>query len=68
MDWQPIIIAVIGSTALTQAVNLIGETDPKRRKLKRRLLEWEEWGARIRRWLLTQSVDTTDMPKPPEPE
>lgn len=66
--WQPIIIAALGSAGLGQAVSMLRETGPKHRRLKQRILEWEEWAARVRRWLIKQDVDTDTMPRPPDDE
>lgn len=66
MDWQALLIATISSAGLTQAVGLIRETGPKQRKLKRKLLAWEEWAAKLRRWLIRNQVDTDTMPQPPD--
>lgn len=76
MDYQAVIIAVIGSASLTKTIDVIAATGPKTRSLRKQVarlearldehdLAWREWWARLRRWLLARDIDTGDMPTPP---
>lgn len=75
MDYQAILIAILGGSALTKTIDLIGETHPKIHAAKKRIHQleeqneaWHQHWIRVLRWLNNKDIDTGDIPKPPDKE
>lgn len=75
MDYQAILIAILGGSALTKTIDLISATNPKlysaRKKIIRlegRIEAWHQHWIRVSRWLNVKGIDTSDIPLPPDEE
>ena len=75
MDYQAILIAILGGSALTKTIDLIAATNPKLysarkqiNRLEERVEAWHQHWIRVLRWLNNQNIDTSDIPPPPDKE
>lgn len=70
MDMMPLLIAIVGSGALTAAttklIEVIGGRGKRERDLRRQLLAYEELAIQYRRLAVTAGLDLTDWPPLPE--
>lgn len=73
MDYQAIIIAILGGSALTKMIDLMSSTSPRLRMARKEILKleelveaWHQHWIRVNRWLNAHDIETTNIPPPPE--
>lgn len=66
LNIEALAIAVVSSGAIVKAMDLLSTTSSKKRKMKKRIVEWENWEISELQWLRNNHVNLKDRPKPPE--